>query len=270
MNRLNLNWFVIAMLGSLLMHGLAYGWLLATDSEGHGVVRGVQVTLRVAHGDVGDVVTPISEPADQVEQPVAASAERSFTERSQLDAEFIEQGVTSGAAVASPAPTKFTAPINGAEQEQAAQTVGPEQSVLLASTKRGLAEQMQAITSVQEVVLAEGDLAGEDDVNVSAAANQSNNDNAPPSFALGSNSNPKPKYPYIAQKRGWQGDVLLGVDVKQDGWPQRVTVLESSGFGLLDNAAVATIRDYWQFEPALRFRRPVGGYTQVPISFRLN
>ena len=206
-------------------------------------------------------------PQARVVQPASAGADRSLAD---LNTESVEQSLTDVTAVASLVPAKFVAPINNAEQAPIAQTALLEYRVSLADTSNDLPEQAQAISSEQEAALAEGDRLGEDDINVSAATNQSDDDNAPPSFALGSNSNPKPKYPYIAQKRGWQGDVLLGVDVKQDGWPQRVTVLESSGFGLLDKAAVATIRDYWQFEPALSFRRPVEGYTQVPISFRLN
>ncbi len=92
----------------------------------------------------------------------------------------------------------------------------------------------------------------------------------PPRFKTGSSQNPKPVYPMVARKRGWQGDVLLEVEVGPDGRSQAVTVIASSGYQVLDNAALKTIRDKWVFEPATEANYPTQGFTQVPVSFRFN
>ncbi len=89
----------------------------------------------------------------------------------------------------------------------------------------------------------------------------------PPAYELGSRNNPDPRYPRLAQRRGWQGEVLLGVEVDIDGRTRDIEILVSSGFKVLDEAALTTVRDEWQFEPARQNQSPVLGYTRVPVRF---
>ena len=80
--------------------------------------------------------------------------------------------------------------------------------------------------------------------------------------------NPAPEYPDIAQERGWEGKVLLRVNVQADGKPSSVSVAKSSGHKELDDAAVKTVKQ-WSFVPAKRGETPVDGVVTVPITFNL-
>lgn len=74
-------------------------------------------------------------------------------------------------------------------------------------------------------------------------------------------SNPPPDYPPVARRRGWQGTVVLALEVDAAGAVVRVEVRGSSGHAVLDAAAVAAVRDW-------RFANGPGGCEQV-IEFRL-
>jgi protein TonB len=82
-------------------------------------------------------------------------------------------------------------------------------------------------------------------------------------------SNPKPEYPRLAKSRGWQGKVLLRVEVSADGRSLAVAVQQSSGHKQLDDAAVEAVRR-WTFIPAKRGTTPVASTVTVPIQFKLN
>nr|MBS0020058.1 energy transducer TonB [Gammaproteobacteria bacterium] len=80
--------------------------------------------------------------------------------------------------------------------------------------------------------------------------------------------NPKPHYPSVARRRGYEGRVLIQVALRRDGRATRVEIKKSSGHRVLDEAALATVKK-WRFLPARRRGRPVSTMIQVPISFRL-
>ncbi len=81
--------------------------------------------------------------------------------------------------------------------------------------------------------------------------------------------NPAPSYPDLAQRRGWEGSVQLKVFVLASGRAGRVDIEKSSGRPILDDAAVAAVRN-WRFVPSRRGSTPVDGYVSVPIDFKLN
>jgi periplasmic protein TonB len=68
--------------------------------------------------------------------------------------------------------------------------------------------------------------------------------------------NRPPAYPVEAQMRGEHGEVTLLIHVSEDGVTSGVDVLESSGFDVLDQAAVTAVRK-WHFRPAIKEGRPV-------------
>jgi len=82
-------------------------------------------------------------------------------------------------------------------------------------------------------------------------------------------SNPKPKYPGIATSRGWEGSVHLLVKVSAEGDSEEVTVQRSSGYDVLDEAAIEAV-EKWKFIPAKRGETPVSSSVVVPINFVLN
>ncbi|HKA56870.1 MAG TPA: energy transducer TonB [Candidatus Binatia bacterium] len=83
------------------------------------------------------------------------------------------------------------------------------------------------------------------------------------------NVNPKPPYPMIARRLGAQGVVILRVQVREDGSVAAVELAHSSGFTVLDNSAVRTVRESWRFLPARIDGSPVTSWVEVPIRFVL-
>lgn len=81
-------------------------------------------------------------------------------------------------------------------------------------------------------------------------------------------SNPAPRYPYRARRKGQEGRAILRVEVTASGDASTVWILRSSGHRLLDDAAVDAVRA-WRFQPASRAGIPVAGLVDVPISFKL-
>ena len=81
--------------------------------------------------------------------------------------------------------------------------------------------------------------------------------------------NPKPRYPRIARRLGAQGVVTLRVFVLKDGSVGQAAVLRSSGFRMLDNSALRTVRSAWRFLPALHKGLAVDSWVEIPIKFVL-
>lgn len=79
---------------------------------------------------------------------------------------------------------------------------------------------------------------------------------------------PRPPYPPVARKRGWQGVVTLLVQVAEDGRPLEVTIKKSSGHSMLDDAARDAMQS-WRFAPARQGGRTVAAAVEVPVRFAL-
>ncbi len=78
----------------------------------------------------------------------------------------------------------------------------------------------------------------------------------------------KPEYPRKARRAGWEGTTLLKVHVDHRGRSDQVTVDRTSGFDLLDAAAVRAVRR-WKFHPARNGARTVSSWVKVPVVFKL-
>jgi len=81
--------------------------------------------------------------------------------------------------------------------------------------------------------------------------------------------NPEPEYPLAARRRGQQGTVVMSVTVNPAGRAVAVALKESSGFELLDQAALRAVAGY-DFEPARVGGRAVESQIEVPVRFQLN
>ena len=81
-------------------------------------------------------------------------------------------------------------------------------------------------------------------------------------------SNPPPKYPAVARRRGFQGNVVLEVLVGPIGNVLDLRVLSSSGHPILDRAAKSSVKN-WTFEPGMRGQEKVEMWVRVPIRFEL-
>jgi protein TonB len=76
-------------------------------------------------------------------------------------------------------------------------------------------------------------------------------------------------YPLLARQRGWAGLVQLGLRVESDGRLSHVRVLESSGYGLLDRAALASVRAIGVVPQALRWLHGHHFDIVLPVEYRL-
>jgi periplasmic protein TonB len=53
----------------------------------------------------------------------------------------------------------------------------------------------------------------------------------------------KPPYPSVARQRGWEGTVRVKIQIAKDGSVTSVSMISSSGYDVLDDAAMDKIRD---------------------------
>jgi periplasmic protein TonB len=79
---------------------------------------------------------------------------------------------------------------------------------------------------------------------------------------------PKADHPEAAKRQGQQGRVVVEVVIDKEGWPKSSRVLESSGFALLDRAAVDNIQRHCRFHPAHRGEKEVETSVKIPVEFR--
>ena len=80
--------------------------------------------------------------------------------------------------------------------------------------------------------------------------------------------NPKPPYPQEARNRGYQGEVLLRVEVLSNGKVGQIEVKRSSGYEMLDHSALSTVKQ-WKFIPAKRGEDFHPLWVNIPIKFQL-
>jgi len=81
--------------------------------------------------------------------------------------------------------------------------------------------------------------------------------------------NPPAIYPEEARALRQQGTVYLRVAVTAEGRVENVEVLLTSGFPLLDEAAITAVRD-WVYDPVRNDTGPVSSHITVPYRFTLN
>ena len=81
-------------------------------------------------------------------------------------------------------------------------------------------------------------------------------------------NNPPPPYPMTARRMGWQGRVVLNVEVLASGLPGQVKLQQSSGHDVLDTAAIKAVSG-WRFIAARQSGQAVTKWFLVPIPFIL-
>jgi protein TonB len=80
--------------------------------------------------------------------------------------------------------------------------------------------------------------------------------------------NPKPPYPQEARNKGYQGTVLLKVEVLPDGRVGEIELKESCGYDVLDQSALTTVKK-WRFIPARKGKGAISCWVIIPITFQL-
>jgi TonB family protein len=80
--------------------------------------------------------------------------------------------------------------------------------------------------------------------------------------------NPEPLYPREARKKGFQGEVVLKVEVLSNGLVGQVEVKKSSGYEILDRSALSAVKQ-WKFFPAKRGECAIPFWVNIPIKYQL-
>ena len=80
--------------------------------------------------------------------------------------------------------------------------------------------------------------------------------------------NPKPTYPQEAREKGYEGEVILRVEVLSNGRVGQIEVKNSSGYELLDRSALTAVKQ-WKFVPAKKGETPIPLWVNIPVKFQL-
>jgi TonB family protein len=79
---------------------------------------------------------------------------------------------------------------------------------------------------------------------------------------------PKREYPVQARKHNWEGKVWVKALVGIDGKVKEATVLESSGYSILDASALKSAKKR-RYQPAQKDGGPVACFVKIPFTFKL-
>ena len=71
-------------------------------------------------------------------------------------------------------------------------------------------------------------------------------------------------YPHVAKKAGWTGKVTVSFIVLESGRAESINILKSSGYSILDNNVIKTIKEVSPFP-----KPPVKAELHMPIIYQL-
>ena len=71
---------------------------------------------------------------------------------------------------------------------------------------------------------------------------------------------PKPQYPSAAHQHGLRGSGIFACNLRPDGTVASVNVVKTTGYDLLDKAAVSALQQ-WRFKPS------ASKAVQIPVNF---
>lgn len=77
------------------------------------------------------------------------------------------------------------------------------------------------------------------------------------------------RYPRIAQRRGWQGTVVLSVRILPDGRLANIRVVHSSGRAVLDRSALGSLGDVRRLPQFADRVGSAGLALEIPVTYRL-
>jgi protein TonB len=80
--------------------------------------------------------------------------------------------------------------------------------------------------------------------------------------------NPKPIYPKEARDKGYEGEVVLRVEVLTNGQVGQIEMRKSSGYELLDHSALTAVKQ-WKFIPAKKGEVAIPLWVNIPVKFQL-
>ena len=76
-------------------------------------------------------------------------------------------------------------------------------------------------------------------------------------------------YPIMARQHGWEGRVTVAMNVAADGQLQQIRVIRSSGFAILDDSALQSLRRIDHIDDAVTLLNGQQLAMQFPVVYRL-
>jgi len=76
-------------------------------------------------------------------------------------------------------------------------------------------------------------------------------------------------YPRLARKRGWQGEALLTLEIESDGAISRILITKSTGYSLLDDTAIKTVRKIGNIKEMGQWLNGRSIEMELPVIYRL-
>ena len=73
---------------------------------------------------------------------------------------------------------------------------------------------------------------------------------------------PQPRYPAAAYQHGLGGSGILECNLRPDGTVVSVTVVRTTGYGILDKAAISAFQQ-WRFKPG------ASKTVRIPVNFKM-
>lgn len=126
-------------------------------------------------------------------------------------------------------------------------------------------KQFEAHSNANGIKKLSGSLGNKVNNSISSSTSSQDLEIAHPDYKV----NPKPKYPMVARRKGYEGSVLLRIWVLESGGVGKIELEKSSGFDVLDNSALDAVKD-WVFIPGMRNGVPISSWVTVPIKFQLS
>jgi len=75
-----------------------------------------------------------------------------------------------------------------------------------------------------------------------------------------------PKYPKRSLRLKQEGVVLINVLIGENGKQQKMVIIKSSTYPLLDKSALDAVSQ-WEFSPTISYGKPILSWIQVPVEF---
>lgn len=77
------------------------------------------------------------------------------------------------------------------------------------------------------------------------------------------------EYPLLARLRGWEGTVLIGLDIEADGLLRHVYLARSSGYDVLDQSAIKAVQRVARLPETSDWLNGKRLHMQLPVIYRL-
>ncbi len=260
--RRRLGYFI---LGSLLLHLVVVGAWRSSEPPGPVGQSTFKVTLVARHGDTGTAQVAVIQSAEM--SSTTTPSDR--TQRSQNPAtnasghkqelQEITQHIAQIRAITQPAARQS----GQQDSDSDHRTRGTRGEAIAEEGARAADTVVRATLNQQSVSSTGSQSHGEHELTTEARYQRVR-------AALTRALLPVFEYPSVARRRGWQGRVKVGLFLEEGGDLSRVYLVESSGYAVLDKAAVKNVTSLRNVPAVTQWLDSSGMEVMLPVSYQLN